>query len=97
MYFITCFNTDEKYGVGASRCFGYYEDFETADQAVRENWCDMYEYTYSYAVIEFIEAGIHSIAEKENRKTYKWDNTIKGYLPCEEPQEIEHYCNFAIG
>jgi hypothetical protein len=98
MYFITCFlldSNEKHWPVKSSRCFGYYEDLETAETAVKGNWCDIHEYTYEYALIEKIEPGIHSIANE--RKCYKWNDNIECYLPCDEPKEIKGVCNFAIG
>ena len=99
MYFITCF---QKIGrdeyvldIGSSRVFGYYDNFEFADEALRHNCCDMYEYLYLYAVVEKIDAGIHSIAEE--RWFYKYDKEKDGFYPIEEPKEFENYINIALG
>lgn len=99
MYFITCFtkiNTNE-YGlnIGLSRTFGYFEKYEDAHQALRINCCDMFETIYHYAVVEHIEPGIYSIADK--RWFYKYDKEKDGYCPIEEPKEFEHYSNIALG
>lgn len=100
MYFITCFEkigTDD-YGwleTGAVRTFGYYDNFEYADEALRQNCCDMYEYLYMYAVVEKIDPGIHPIAEK--RWFYKYDEEKDGFYPIREPKELEHYINIALG
>ena len=100
MFFITCFSEckRDEHGwleMGASRVFGYYEDFETCEQALNENWCDMFEYLYTYAVVEHIEPGIHSICEE--RWFFEWDNDKKGFFRIEEPKEFEGFINIALG
>ena len=100
MYFITCFEKidTDRCGwleTGAIRTFGYYTYFEYADEALRENYCDMYEYLYMYAVVEKIDSGIHPIAEE--RWFYKYDEEKNGFYPIEEPKEFEHYINIALG
>lgn len=99
MYFITCFQKIDrgKYGldIGSSRVFGYYDDFNYADEALRHNCCDMHETIYHYAVVEKIDPGIHSITEK--RWFYKYDKERDGFYPIKEPKEFEHYMNIALG
>jgi len=97
MYFITGIEKlDEDYGVTGSRCFGYYKTFENADIAVRNNCCDINETIYNYAVIEFIEEGIHSICI-DQRWFYKFDYDNGIYEEIDEPEEVKHSCNFSIG
>lgn len=99
MYFITCFQkiSEDKCGVdiGATRTFGYYDKFEYADEALKFNFCDMYEHLYSFAVIEKLEPGIHSIPI--NRWFYKYDEEKDGFYHIEEPDEFKHCTNFALG
>ena len=58
MYFITAFNQISIDGqtktldVGFQRTFGYYDNFNYADEALKQNYCDMHEAIYHYAVIE---------------------------------------------
>lgn len=98
MYFITGIeDLDPEWGTkGTHRCFGYKETFDKADQAVKENRCDINETIYNYVVIEFIKSGIHSIC-LENRWFYKFDYDKGIYEPIEEPGEVKGFCNFAIG
>jgi len=97
MFFITAFvDLDERYGTkGGSRCFGFKETFENADQAVRENWCDIHEYTYDYVIIEEMNPGIHP--NVENRWFYKFNHEDEVYVPIDEPEELKHFCNLALG
>lgn len=99
MYFITCFQKidEDNYGlsVGASRTFGYLDNFDEANDALKYNVCDMHEYLYRYAVIEKIGTGIFPIAEE--RWFYKYNEEKGGFYPIEEPKEFEHYTNIALG
>lgn len=99
MYFITCFSKIDKnefeLNMGDVRTFGYYNSFEHADEALKRNRCDMYEYLYGYALIEKIESGIHPIAEE--RWFYKYDEEKDGFYPIEEPKEFENFINIALG
>lgn len=101
MYFITAFNQisiDKQTKIldmGIQRTFGYYDNFDHADEALRQNCCDIHETIYHYAVVEKIDAGIHPIAEK--RWFYKYDKEKDGFYPIEEPKEFEHYINIALG
>ena len=99
MYFITCF---EKCGtnkgwldIGASRTFGYYDNLNTCIQALNQNWCDMFEYLYEYAIVEKIGQGIHP--ECEERWFFKWDDEKKGFFDISEPEEFKHYTNLSLG
>ena len=100
MFFITCFKKISKddlgwLDLGSSRTFGYYDNFKAADEALKNNYCDMYETIYYYAIIEHIEQGIHSCYKE--RWFYKYNKETKGYLPIEAPEEFKHCYNIALG
>lgn len=100
MFFITCF---EKIGVdklgwpdmGDTRVFGFKETLAQAEYALNNNVCDMFEYLYSYAVVEEMHPAIHPAVE--GRWFFKWDNEKQGFFAMEEPEEFKHYCNIALG
>lgn len=100
MYFITCF---EKITIGklgwldteSTRTFGFVSTFAKAEQALNDNACDMHECLYDYAVVEDINQGVLSLAEQ--RWVFKWDQHREGFFEIEEPKELQHYCNFALG
>ncbi|HEY8805249.1 MAG TPA: hypothetical protein VIM42_09145 [Clostridium sp.] len=97
MFFITGIeqlNVD--YGVTDSRCFGYKETFKEADQSVRENCCDINETIYDYAVIEYIESGLHQTCLAK-RWFYMFNYIFGIYERIEEPEEVKGLCNFSIG
>lgn len=101
MYFITAFNQISIDGqtktldIGFQRTFGYYDNLDYTDEALRQNCCDMHETIYHYAVVEKIDAGIHPIVEK--RWFYKYNKEKDGFYPIEEPKEFKHYSNIALG
>lgn len=100
MYFITCFEriSVDKLGwldMGDQRTFGYKEKFETAKCALNENWCDMRECIYDYAVVEEIQSGIHP--DVNFRQFFKWDENKGGFFEITEPEEFKNYSNIAFG
>ena len=101
MWFITVFQKvepDDRWlaEFGAERCWGYYADRETAVQALHENWTDMNEYLYGYAVLEQFEEGISHYVWG-SRQWFKFDYERGGYFEIEEPECVKHLSSFAIG
>lgn len=101
MWFITVFQKIEQGPLGwpefgAERTWGFYSDRETAVQALHENWTDMWEYLYGYAVIEQYSEGI-SLYEFGSRQWFKFDEERKGYFEIEEPECVKILCSFALG
>ena len=68
MFFITCLENLEKDALGwlgDARCFGYFQSYERAREAIYTNECDVWEMgIFEYAVIEKVEQGIHPHAEE---------------------------------
>ena len=98
MFFITSFEhlPDKKYlHTGDTRTFGYFDDREKAVRSLHENWCDMHECLYRYAVIEEIGQGIHP--DVQSRTFFEYDKERNGFFEIEEPKEVKHVCNFALG
>ena len=99
-YFITVFerldlkNTWPDYG--ASRTWGFYRDKEVALRALHENWTDMWERCYDYALIEAYEEGISHL-DIEYRQFFKFDQAKNGYFEIEEPEGYGHVAGFAFG
>jgi hypothetical protein len=99
MYFITGFTkyeVDERTHVpdiGSARTFGYYANSSDAKEAVRHNFCDIFESMYDYMVIEHIEEGLYQLAS--GRLFFKWNDKQKKY---EEIDPIEDcWGNYAFG
>lgn len=80
---------------GDQRTWGYYKDYEIALQALHENWTDMWEYYYDYAVLEKFSEGI--LPDCQERYWFKYDRERNGYFEIEEPECVKRIWNFAIG
>ena len=102
MYFITAMtnvinlNTrfdSEESKKHSKRCFGYFREVETAREAVTNNWADIHETIYTFALIEKIGEGIHPSAEIV--AFYQFDDVTRKYI--EIPWEWTGFCNYAIG
>jgi hypothetical protein len=98
MYFITTFTKYEldQHGwpdTGATRTVGYYTNKKDAIDTVLENCGDIFEFTYTYAVIEYIEPGIYNPATE--RWFFKWNDETKQYDPIEA--FVDCFGNYAFG
>lgn len=83
---------------GDSRVVGYYFDFDDAVNAVLENWGDIHEGCYNYAVVEKVEAGLYRPAASDDRLVFKWDHAHDTYYQMlEEPKVLRHVCGISIG
>ena len=95
MYFITCFSNYESEYLDNYRTFGYYSNLAMCIQALNENWADMNERYYTYAVIEEISEGIHSHAKQI--AWFRWDEEKEGFYETEKPEWSNGWCGFALG
>lgn len=83
---------------GADRVVGYFFSFEEAEEAVLNNWGDLYEDGYyEYAVIEGLEDGLYSV--DLHPQFYKWegDKETGGYKKIERPEFTKRFTGFTIG
>ena len=80
---------------GVFRAWGFYSDKEKAIQSLHENWTNMRDDFYDYAVIEEYEEGIANVTG--NRQWFKWDEKCLGYFEIEEPNGVEDIDCFALG
>ena len=98
-YFITVFEKIEnKNGLlhtGATRCWGFYSNFDDADKVLRNNMTDLWETVYDYGIIEEFCEGISGYTGY--REFYKYNQKKDIYEPIDEPKEFMHYASFAIG
>ena len=95
MFFITCFSNFESEYLDNYRTFGYFSELAMCIQALHENWADMNEGYYTYAVIEEISEGIHSHAKQI--AWFYWDEEKEGFYETEKPEWANGWCNFALG
>ena len=77
------------------RCFGYFQTFEEAEEAVLNNYCDIWETIYEYAVIEKVRDGIHQY--DFNPTWYKWNLEKECYEKTEKPDFADGYAGWGIG
>lgn len=78
---------------GDTRTFGYYNEFEEADQAVQENRLDMHEYLYKYIIVEHIGQGIHPWVK--NKWWYKYNHETNKFESINNVDTV--FTNFALG
>lgn len=94
------------------RCVGYFTSLEEAEKVLSNNLGDLTEKGYyDTAVVEEISPGLYPRSKKiswwrYSRTTYEYLEGLvdpaerlptEGWLPCEEPTEHQHVCNFAVG
>lgn len=94
IYLITTFDKlepDERYGysLGSTRSVGFRYSFELAEEVVKTNMCDIWEYCYDYACVEELAPCLYPDAER--RWFYKYNREINGYEPIEEPDFMHHH------
>lgn len=94
--------SQEKYfTIKHSRTWGWFTDFKTAEESVLENWGDIFEGEFTYAVIEEVPEGTVTNCPTEEY-WYKWEGpwpiTDKGkigrYKPAKKPKQYEHVVSF---
>ena len=93
IYAITCMTRLEQNlgwpDFGSVAFIGYYEDKETAFDAVKNNSCDIAEKVYRYAVVEEIPPGLY--AYPRPRWFFKYD--ADRFEEIEEPEFMKHIAN----
>ena len=84
------------------RTWGWYFTEKEAREAVKRNAADMYEFYYTYTVIERVFCGIPSFATVVD--WYKWNSDKKDpqgwagtWKICKPPKFSEGTCNWSIG
>lgn len=89
----------------ASRVWGYETSFEEAERKVLENYSDLFEFYFEYAVIERVEVGIPAWGDEETRiqgwykAEYPGDGAEKKTLVqrCKCPEGYENSEGFSMG
>lgn len=88
IYLITVFSKCEPdsrwgYNIGSSRSVGWRPTFEMAEETVKRNTCDIWEYCYDYACIEELDYGLYPFAKE--RWFYKYNQATGCYEEMDEP------------
>ena len=100
IYTIMVFSKCEKdehgwLNMGGSRVVGFRHTFELAEEVVKTNMCDIWEYSYDYALIEEVDPAIYPCSM--TRWFYKFNQDIGGYERIEEPECFKNSCALTIG
>ena len=82
---------------GATRCWGFYTDKKVALKALHENWTDMWETCYNYAILEPYYEGISGYVFNEDRQFFKYNREKDGYFEIDEPEGFGHMVGFSLG
>lgn len=80
--------------LSSRRCVGYFDTEEEAVQCVLENWHDIWECIYVYAVIEPQGPGLHPCDGIDRERFFWWNS---GYMEINRPHWAENVCNWGIG
>ena len=78
-----------------SRAVGFYGSFHEAEIAITNNYGDIRECLYDYAVLEEITEGLYPYPL--NRKVYKFNEKTGKYHPIPEPKYLKHIYGMTIG
>lgn len=104
LYFITVFEKVEPDVLlpgfpyfGSTRTWGFYQERDTALKAVRENWTDMREGVYEYAVVEGYDEGISHSHDPSTSQWFRWDSLHEGYREIDTPDEVKGFGCWAFG
>lgn len=89
------FTRDER----STRCWGWCKTLAEAENALRRNVTDMYEFSYEVAVIERIDHGMAASATEESWWKFDTDANegLGGYVKADRPADLTGTMQFAIG
>jgi hypothetical protein len=84
---------------GDTRCVGFFTTFSQAEKCVIENWGDIFEYYYDFAVVEEVTEGLYNCCQGDNylKQWYKWNSKVKRYKKVKEPKFAKNIINWSIG
>lgn len=75
---------------------GWYSSKDKAFDAVRNNYCDIWETCFNYALIEKIEEGLYNPATTD-RWWFKYNEADDQYELIDEPNCVRYECGFTMG
>ena len=79
-----------------TRCWGYAETFDEAEKAVLENYTDIHEESYQWAVIEEHVMDVFAMTTGLFQ-WYHWNENKRAYERCKQPEWAERVCGWGIG
>jgi hypothetical protein len=83
--------------LGDTRIIGFYIDKDLAIKAVEENWANMNEFCFNYAIIEEVQEGLFQPSISENRMIFKFDYGNNVYKQIEEPTILNYISGITMG
>jgi len=75
------------------RTVGWYQSLRRAKDTVEDNYCDIHETIWEYAIIEKLGRGLYP--EVINEYWFQWQNGK--YVEIPKPEGLRDLCNWAIG
>jgi hypothetical protein len=91
--------TGKEYMKTDTRCVGVFSSLEKAKEIVEENIGDVFEYCYTWAVIEIIAVDYLYGGFDREEYWYKWqgDGETGTYISIEKPEDWKNVVNWGIG
>jgi hypothetical protein len=89
----------ERFG-SSPRTVGWFADLATAQKCILENWGDIFETTYTYALIEKIPPGLYaSVIDSYSQWWFEWQGKAEGAYVAREtaPEGFTRMSGFAMG
>lgn len=105
MWFLTTLEKLEKNNLGYAelgdtRTVLFCDEEKLAIEVLNDNGCDIHEYMYDYAVLEWMEPNVmYCLSDfyKERRKWFKYDKERGGYFEIDPPEFVSNIFNIGIG
>ncbi len=98
IYAVTTIELSKTYqGHKDRRLVAWYSNLEKAIECVKNNWGDIYEGSYEWAVIEETDEGLYPHIFTEH--WFRWKGTHKTgcYKKARKPYRTKGICNWGIG
>lgn len=80
----------------SSRCWGYTDTFEKAEEAVLANYTDIHECTDQWVIIEEHIMDVLALGTGLFQ-WYHWNNDTDAYERCEQPEWAKNIVHWGIG
>jgi len=99
-------DTPEVWKKKHTRCWGYTDSFEKAEQAILENYTDIHECSYQWVIIEEHIMDVFAIGtglfqwyhwNEEKEDVPEWQNGPGGYERCRQPDWAKSVVHWGIG
>lgn len=84
-------------GIEQTRCPGYFIKRKDAFSCIEENWGDIYEGDFTYAIVERIGDGIYDFGPQI--RWYKWKGSWDHgrYVQIDQPEHYKQIVGIAVG